>query len=98
MRDNAKPRNSRNQSDTLLLLLHLEGRRVKGPIPFPDLLRMLNQNRINPVARQNYYSGLKNTRDKGLILIFRDRTLKLSAILTEEGRELAKKIAEEADE
>lgn len=88
-----KPRNSRNQSDTLLLLLHLEGRRVKGPIPFADLLRMLNQNRINPVARQNYYTGLKNTRDKGLILIFRDRTLKLAAILTDEGRVQAKELA-----
>lgn len=97
MRDNTKRRNSRNQTETLLLLLAMEEKGIRKPTPFCGLLEMLNTQRLNPVARQNYYAGLKNTRDKGLILIFRDRTLKLHAALTDEGRELAKALAEEAE-
>ncbi|MGL5589067.1 MAG: hypothetical protein ACRDDI_13520 [Aeromonas veronii] len=98
MRDNVKPRISRNQREALFLLWVLEQRGAKGPVPFSHLLGMVNKNRINPVARQNFYAGLRTVRDHGLILIYRDRTLKLSAALTGDGREVAADIAAQMEE
>lgn len=97
MRDNVRHRISRNQRRALFLLLALEERGIKKPIPFCDLLKMVNRDLINPVARQNFYAGLKTARDNGLLVVLRDRTLKLHAALTEDGREKAREIAEEAE-
>lgn len=93
MRDNAAGRISRNQREALYLLLVMERRGNRRPVPFVDLLRTINSNRFNDVARQNFYTGLRNARDKGLMLVLRDRSLRLSAALTDEGRQVAADIA-----
>lgn len=78
---------SRNQRDVLFLLIAFEGRGRAAPVPSADLLRIINGQRVNPVAGSNFRLGLKTLAGNGLVGQYRHPTkLTLAYSLTDEGR------------
>lgn len=69
-----------------MLLVVLESRRAPMPFPGPEVLRLINSDRWNPVARQNYQAGMKTLEGHGLISISREYGQPLKLALTDEGR------------
>lgn len=88
---------SKVQGHVLVLLLAFENRGRAGPILGADMLRIINGQRGNPVAIQNFRVSCHKLHENGLVEQYRDRTLKLFYRLTDQGRELAQERME-ADE
>ncbi|APU00429.1 hypothetical protein [Aeromonas phage 3] len=69
-----------------MLLVVLESRAEPMPFHAPKLLELINSDRWNPVARQNYQTGMRTLEKHGLLTITRASNLSLQLQLTDEGR------------
>ncbi|HDT5863465.1 TPA: chromosome segregation protein ParM [Aeromonas hydrophila subsp. hydrophila] len=84
---------SKTQKDVLFVLLGIEQRGRRGPVPNVDLFELLNKHRDRELFDNNFRISCHTLVKNGLLLKYRDPvSLKLAFLLTESGRDIAEGI------